>query len=100
MTTIDELCAADIHIFLEQYQIKNESGHVLDFKDHAFLWDIYQDFTPHQAILKAAQIGFTTTAIIKSLWLTKTHQMDMIYTMPTYSDVSTLVTSKVDRIIE
>ena len=98
--TKEELSRLDIHIFLEVYGIKNEQGHKLDFHDHAYLWDIYQDFSPNQACMKAAQICFTTTAIIKSLWLTKQNKMDMIYTMPTYSDVGTLVTSKVNRIIE
>jgi len=90
----------DIHIFLETNNIKNEQGEKLDFHNHAFLWDIFADQAPHQAIMKAAQIGFTTTAILKSLWLAYTKKMDMIYTMPTFSDVQTLVTSKVDRIIE
>lgn len=98
--TKEQLASADIHIFNEVYGIKNEQGKKLDFHKHAFLWDIYSDFAPHQAIMKAAQIGFTTTAIIKSLWLAHTRKMDMIYTMPTFSDVSTLVTSKVNRIIE
>ncbi len=100
MATIEELCAADIHIFLEQHQIKNETGRVLDFHEHSFLWDIFEDFSPSQAIRKAAQIGFSTTAIIKSMWLAKTKKMDMIYTLPTYGDVHDFVTSKTNRIIE
>lgn len=95
-----QLAEQNIHCFIDAYNIKNEQGNILDFHKHAFLWDIYEDFSPHQAIMKAAQIGFTTTAIIKSLWLAHTNKMDMIYTMPTYSDVNTLVTSKVNRIIE
>lgn len=98
--TLEQLGNADIHIFIEIHQIKNEQGHVLDFGDHAFLWDIFSDMAPHQAIMKAAQIGFSTTAIIKSLWLAHTKKMDMIYTLPTYGDVHDFVTSKVNRIIE
>jgi len=98
--TKHDLEMADIHIFNEVNQIKNESGKVLDFKNHAFLWDIYSDMSPHQAVRKCAQIGFSTTAIIKSLWLAKSRKMDMIYTMPTYSDMHTFVTGKVNRIIE
>lgn len=96
----EELANADIHIFNEVYQIKNEQGHKLDFSEHSFLWDIYSDMSPHQAIMKAAQIGFSTTAIIKSLWLAHTKKLDMIYTLPTYGDVHDFVTSKVNRIIE
>lgn len=98
--TKEQLATADIHVFNEVYEIKNEQGLKLDFKDHAFLWDIYSDMSPHQAIMKAAQIGFSTTAIIKSLWLAHTKKMDMIYTLPTYGDVHDFVTSKVNRIID
>lgn len=96
----EELSLADIHIFNEIFQIKNEQGQLLDFKDHPFLWDIYMDLSPHQAIRKAAQVGFSTTAIIKSLWLAKSKKMDMIYTLPTYGDVHDFVSSKVNRIID
>ena len=100
MVTKEELALADVHLFNEIYDIRNESGNKLDFKEHAFLWDIYSDMSPHQAIRKAAQIGFSTTAIIKSLWLAKSMKMDLIYTLPSYSDVHDFVTSKVNRIIE
>lgn len=98
--TKEELALLDIHIFNEIYGIKTENGTLLDFTRHSFLWDIFSDMSTHIAIRKAAQVGFTTTAIIKSLWLAKAKKMDIIYTMPTYSDVHTLVTSKVNRIIE
>ena len=97
---VEALSMEDIHIFLHANEIKNEQGHVLDFKDHAFLYDIYADQSPHQAIRKAAQIGFSTTAIIKSLWIAKARKMDMIYTLPTYGDVHDFVGGKVNRIIQ
>lgn len=97
--TEEELANADIHIFLEVYGIKNERGEVLDFKDHEYLWDIYADMSPFQVWRKAAQLGLTTTAIIKKWFVAHSKKMDIIYTMPTYSDMKTLVTSKADRII-
>lgn len=99
MPTTEQLTKANIHLFLEHYGIKNEQGRVLDFHEHAFLWDIYEDMSPHQAIRKAAQIGFSTTAIIKSMWLCNTQKMDMIYTLPTYGDVHDFVSGKTNRII-
>lgn len=96
----EEIALLDIHLFNDIYQIRNEVGTILDFKDHAFLWDIYGDTAPHQAIRKAAQIGFSTTAIIKSLWLAKAKKMDMIYTLPTGGDVRDFVNSKINRIIQ
>ena len=96
----EKLSMIDIQLFIDLNQIKNEQGHILDFKDHPFLWDIFLDQTPHQAIRKAAQVGFSTTAIIKSLWLAKAKKMDIIYTLPTYGDVHDFVSSKVNRIID
>lgn len=98
--SFEDMAAANIHVFLEYYGIKNEVGTPLDFKKHGYLWDIFEDESPHQAIRKAAQIGFSTTAIVKSLWLAHSRKMDMIYTLPTYSDVHDFVTSKVNRIIQ
>lgn len=96
----DRLAEKDIHIFNEVYQVRNETGIVLDFKEHGFLWDIYSDLSPHQAIRKCAQVGFSTTAIIKSIWLARNRKMDMIYTLPTFGDVHDFVTNKVNRIID
>lgn len=97
--TKEELAAANIHLFNELYGITNDQGEKLDFKQHAFLWDIYGDFTPHQAILKAAQIGFSTTANIKALWLAKNRRMDIIYSLPTANDVREFVGGKTNRLI-
>lgn len=98
--TKEDLAMANIHCFNESFQIKTENGTVLDFHNHPFLWDIYSDLSPHQSIMKAAQIGFSTLAIIKSLWLAYTRKMDIIYTLPTYGDVHDFNTSKTNRIIE
>lgn len=98
--TKEKLAEVDIHCFNEIYSIKNEQGQKLDFHNHAFLWDIYSDEAPFQAIRKAAQIGFSTTAIIKSLWLAHKNKMDIIYTLPTVGDVHDFVGSKVNRIID
>ena len=96
---ITELSKRSIHVFLEAYQISNDQGEPLDFKDHAYLWDIYQDLTPKQAVLKAAQIGLSTLVNIKALWLAKTRHMDIIYSMPSSADVKQIVSAKTNRLI-
>jgi hypothetical protein len=80
--------------------IKTETGEPLDLRDHLYLFDIYRDFTPKQVVMKSAQIGFTTLAILKSLWVCKNKHMDAIYTMPSDSDVQTLAGGKVSRLVE
>lgn len=89
----------NIHVFLEKYGITNDQGEKLDFKDHAYLWDIYEDFSPRQAILKAAQIGFSTCANIKALWAAKNRGMDIIYSLPSASDIKDFVSGKTNRLI-
>lgn len=89
----------NIHVFLKAHNITNDQGEILDFKEHAYLWDIYGDFSPKQAILKAAQIGFSTTANIKALWLAKNKGLDIIYTLPSAADIKDFVSGKTNRLI-
>jgi hypothetical protein len=89
----------NINIFNKYYQIKNEQGAVLDFKQHNYLWDIYKADDQKLVVAKGAQIGFSTLAIIKSLWMAKNNCLDIIYTLPTANDVKDFVGGKVNRII-
>lgn len=86
-------------LWIQKYKIKNESGIELDFHDHAFLWDIYNDFSPLQVILKPPQIGATVMMILKSLFAAKKKKRDIIYTLPTQSDVTDMGGGKVNRLI-
>ena len=85
--------------WIDKNQIKNEAGVPLDFKQHSFLFDIYADQSPKLVCYKAAQIGFTTMALLKSIWLAKHKRMDFIYTMPTVTDVREIIGGKLSRLI-
>lgn len=89
----------EILVFLKGYGITNDQGQLLDFKEHPYLVSIYEDFSPKQAILKAAQIGFSTTANIKALWLAKNRGLDIIYTLPSAADIKDFVSGKTNRLI-
>lgn len=97
---LQHLATQEIDIFLDVYGITNDQGERLDFKDHAYLYDIYQDFSPQQVILKAAQIGFSTMANIKALWLAKNKAIDIIYSLPSASDIKDFVSGKTNRLID
>lgn len=86
-------------LWIKKYAIKTETGEPIDFIDHPFLWDIYNDLSPKFAVLKAAQIGLTTLQILKSFWVAKKKRLDIIYTLPTESDVQQFASGKVNRII-
>lgn len=85
--------------WLDKYKIKTEMGEIVDLKSHFFLFDFYKDFSQYIVCEKAAQLGFTTAAIFKTLWMAKNKGMDIVYTMPTSSDVVDLSSGKVNRMI-
>lgn len=93
------LAEISIIAWIQENQIKNEAGNTLDFRDHLFLYDIYRDQSPKLVCYKAAQIGFTTMALVKSIWLAKMQRMDIIYTMPTAGDVREIIGGKISRLI-
>lgn len=88
-----------IHAWLMEYDIKNERGEPIDFKNHAYLFDIYSDFSPKMVGYKAAQVGWSTLAILKKFFIAYKRKMDIIYTLPTQGDVYDFVGGKVNRII-
>lgn len=94
-----DLSHKNIHIFLEKYGIKNENGVKLDFHSRPFLWDIYEDMSDKQVVIKAPQIGLTTLQLIKSLYVAKYKHYDIIYTLPSASDIGEMVSGKLNRII-
>lgn len=96
---IKQLSERNIHVFNEAYGITNDAGEKLDFKEHPYLWDIFSDFTPRQAILKAAQIGMSTTINIKALWIAKNKGLDIIYSLPSSADIKDFVSGKTNRLI-
>lgn len=93
------LSQVSIHAWIQEHGIKTETGNQLDFKDHLFMFDIYNDWSPHLVCMKAAQVTFSTMAILKTLYLAKMKGLDIIYTLPAASDVKDFVGSKVNRII-
>lgn len=82
-----------------KHEIKNEAGAAIDFKKRKYLWDIYNDLSPKQALLKPPQIGATVMSMLKSMWVAKKLRKDIIYTLPTDTDVRDIVGGSINRII-
>ena len=83
-----------VHAFIKEHGIKNEKGEPIDFKDHRFLFAPYADLNAKQVYLKAAQVGASTMQVIKSLWMAKKFGVNIIYTLPTESDLHTCVVKR------
>lgn len=94
------LSQASIHAWIIENQIKTESGQLLDFHTHRYLFDIYRDNSKLLCSLKAGQIGFSTMAILKTIWLARNRKLDIGYILPTVEMVQKFVGSKVNRIAD
>lgn len=86
-------------LWIEKYQIKNEAGLPIEFHNHKFMKDFYNDMSPLQVFLKPPQIGATVAEIIKSMYCAKKKGWDIIYTLPTQSDVHDMAGGKINRIV-
>lgn len=89
-----------IHSWINNNQIKTETGAVLDFHQHRYLFDIYRDNSPFLCCIKAGQIGFSTFAILKTTWMVANRKLDVGYILPTVEMVQKFVGSKVNRIAQ
>ena len=58
----------EILFWIKDNKLKTEKGNLIEFENHKFLQDIYEDWTPVQVSRKGSQIGYSTMQIIKSLW--------------------------------
>lgn len=89
-----------IHSWIQSNQIKTETGQLLDFHTHRYLFDIYRDNSKYLCCLKAGQIGFSTMAILKTIWLSRNQHVDIGYVLPTVEMVEKFVGSKVNRMAQ
>lgn len=94
-----KLSDISIHAWIHEHNIKNERGEPIDFRNHLYQFDIFSDFSPKLVCYKAAQVGFSTIAILKKFFVAYKRKMDIIYTLPTQGDVYDFVGGKVNRII-
>jgi hypothetical protein len=86
-------------LWVTKHKIKNESGFELDFTKRRFLWDMYNDLSPLQVEFKPPQIGATVKNTLKALYVAKKLGRQIIYTLPTQTDVSDMVGGSFNRII-
>lgn len=89
-----------IHSWIQNNGIKVESGQALDFHTHRYLFDIYRDNSKYLCCIKAGQIGFSTMAILKTIWMSLYQRLDVGYILPTVEMVQKFVGSKVNRMAQ
>lgn len=93
--------AMELHpaLWVLKHQIKTSNGLPFEFTDHRFMWDFLNDMSPLQVLLKPPQIGASESEIVKTFWVAMKLRKDIIYTLPTQSDVNDMAGGKVNRIV-
>lgn len=86
-------------LWVLKHAIKNEQGFPIEFEKRRYLWDIYNDLNPLQVVLKPPQVGMTVADTIKSFYVAKKKNRQIIYTLPTQGDVQDMVGGSINRII-
>lgn len=86
-------------VWTDDNRMVTEQGRKLEFVDHKFLVEPWEDMTPVQGIIKCSQIGWSTLAILKTIWAARYKGWNIIYTLPTGDGVSDFVSSKVNPLI-
>lgn len=99
-TTLDLIQHENIHAWIANNEIKTEGGVPLDFKEHRYLIDIYRDNSSNLVEMKAAQLGLSTMEIFRTLWRAYYKKLDIIYILPTATDIQDFAGGKVNRIID
>lgn len=85
--------------WLFENQPISDTGRPLELEDHYFLLGLMKDFSPKQAIMKAAQVGVSVTMVLKSFYCLLHRNYSIIYTLPAVDDVHMFVPSKVNTLI-
>ncbi len=98
--SLKDFQSVNIQAWILANGITTETGKELDFRSHRYLEEPYWDESPYLACLKAGQIGFSTMAILKTIWLAKYRKMDIAYILPTVDMVQKFVGSKVNRMAQ
>jgi len=86
--------------WLTERGIVSEKGEPFSYYDRPFLLDILTDFSPSIVVMACAQVGKSVTFSLKTLFAVKHLHFNVIYTMPTDSDVNEFVSSKFNKILQ
>lgn len=93
------LAEHDTDAWIDYHEITNEKGERIEWNNHQFLLDIYNDQSQNLIVMKPAQVGMSVLEILKNIHDAERQKMDIIYTLPTDKDVGVFVGGKVNRII-
>lgn len=92
--------------WLVKNKIKTDQGQMMEFEDHKYLVDFINDKGGYNGEggklvnLAGAQLGKTIGCFFKAIGAAMYDGLDVAYSLPTESDLQTIVSSKLNRLIE
>lgn len=99
MLSLEQGATFNAAAFVLAKNIVNENGNPINFNRHKFLLDFYMDQSPKINAIKCSQVGFSTTAILKSIHLSKYKKANIIYLLPSKSIVKDFVIPKFNPLV-
>lgn len=99
MATSEELQKASSFAWVIANNIINENGQLLEFEDHFFMIDPFNDNHPDIVVKKSAQIGWSVTEIVKAIHDCAAMGVNIIHTLPTQNVIKDFVIPKVNPIV-
>lgn len=90
---------ADCHEWIVKNKFVNENGKTMEFSDRSFMIDILKDESKLLCMNKCSQVGASTISIFKTAFMNIKHGYNVIYTLPTDSDVQEFNKAKTNMIL-
>jgi len=78
----------------------NEKRDPMEFQNHKFIEDLYRCWADVICVKKAAQIGVTTWALIKSIWVARYNKVSVIFTMPKKTSITKFSQARVNPMLK
>ena len=74
-------------------------GGAIDFQDHAFLVDVMRDAHPEVIVIKGAQLGMSTLAMVRAFWFLTEIGGTVIFSFPGQHDITDFTQGRINPLI-
>lgn len=91
---------ANAYEWITRNGFTNENGKDMEFHDRSFMIQPLMDESKLLAVLKCSQVGFSTMSIFKAAFHNIKYGHNIIYTLPTDSDVQEFNKAKTNMILD
>lgn len=95
----DDLIASSPLAWIHLNRFVTENQKTLEFRNHRFFIEPFNDMHHDQVYLKSAQVGGSVMMILKTAWMCNYKKVNIGYVLPSQNIIKDFVTPKVDPLI-